>query len=172
VPNYHTAAGVHPKMSLREVEQNYGKLKEILLSEIESREYATFADQPDGIQLRVMDEKGMAGVYRDGQNRTTRYAPLCVAKNMSKGDVFVTSPCKIVTSDPRPKPAPAAQPKPAPIPAKNYTLRVCNTTGATVQFALGYYIERTNWVGQGWWLVCKDSCMNIDMSEVWKPQGL
>lgn len=97
---------------------------------------------------------------------------LCVAKNMSKGDVFVTSPCKIVTSDPRPKPAPPAQPQPAPIPAKNYTLRVCNQTGATVQFALGYYIERTNWVGEGWWLVSKDSCMNIDMSEVWKPQGL
>lgn len=72
---YRTAAGVHSQMPLRQVEQKYGKLQEIRLSEIEAREYATFANQPAGIQLRVMNENGMAGVYPDGQNRTTRYAP-------------------------------------------------------------------------------------------------
>ena len=72
---YSTADGVHPKMALREAEQTYGKLREITLSEIESREYATFANQPPGIQLRVMNESGMAGVYPDGQSKATRYTP-------------------------------------------------------------------------------------------------
>lgn len=72
---YRTAAGVHPKMPLRQVEQKYGKLEEIKLSEIEAREYATFANQPAGIQLRVTNENGMAGVYPDGQRRATTYAP-------------------------------------------------------------------------------------------------
>jgi hypothetical protein len=72
---YRTAAGVHPKMPLHEVEQKYGKLQEITLSEIESREYATFANQPAGIQLRVMNENGMAGVYRNEERKATSYAP-------------------------------------------------------------------------------------------------
>jgi len=76
------------------------------------------------------------------------------------------------TSKPAPKPPPPAQPEPAPTPAKKYTLRVCNTTGATVQFALAYPIDDFNFVGEGWWLVSKGDCMNIDMSEVWKPQGV
>jgi len=74
--SYRTSARVHPRMSLQAVEQKYGKLKEIVLSEIESREYATFTNQPDGIQMRVMNDQGTtAGVYPEGQNRTTRYAP-------------------------------------------------------------------------------------------------
>ena len=46
-----------------------------MVSEIESREYATFDKQPAGIQLRVMNNDGMAGVYAEGENRTTRYGP-------------------------------------------------------------------------------------------------
>jgi hypothetical protein len=72
---YRTAAGVHPTMLLREVERKYGKLEEIILSEIEQREFATFANQPAGINLRVMNENGMAGVYSDGQRKATTYAP-------------------------------------------------------------------------------------------------
>jgi len=111
---------------------------------------------------------------------------ICEAKDLhgtrgffgSNGAIYIAAPCQILTSDPRseptpwPKTAPTPTPKPAPKPAKKYTLRVCNTTGATVQFALGYIIDPSNYVGEGWWLVSKDSCMNIDMSEVWKPQGL
>lgn len=73
--SYHTAAGVHPKMQLREVVQKYGELKEIVVSEIEAREYATFAQQPVGIQLRLMADDGMAGVYGEEERSTTRYSP-------------------------------------------------------------------------------------------------
>jgi hypothetical protein len=72
--SYRTAAGVHPKMPLREVEQKYGKFKEIMVSEIEQREYATFARQPAGITLRVMNENGSGGIYAAGQNKATSYA--------------------------------------------------------------------------------------------------
>lgn len=70
--SYHTADGVHPKMPLREVEQKYGQLKQIILSEIEAREFATFATQPGRMQLRIADDNGMAGIYNEGQNTTTR----------------------------------------------------------------------------------------------------
>ena len=73
--SFRTEAGVHPKMQLRDVVQKYGELREITMSEIEAREYATFSRQPAGIQLRVMAEDGMAGVYDDGKNTTTRYSP-------------------------------------------------------------------------------------------------
>ena len=74
-PSFRTAGGIHAGMPLREVEQKYGKLKEISLSEIESREFATFANQPKGIHLRVMNENGMAGVYKRGETKTMRYEP-------------------------------------------------------------------------------------------------
>ncbi|MCM3903246.1 MAG: hypothetical protein ND866_16180 [Pyrinomonadaceae bacterium] len=73
-PRYYTSAGVHPKMPLREVEQKYGQLKEIRLSEIEAREFATFSTHPSGIQLRVGDDSGMAGIYNEGKNTTARYS--------------------------------------------------------------------------------------------------
>lgn len=72
---YQTAAGVHPKMTLSEVEKRHGALKEIFLSEIEGREYATFANQPAGIHLRVMSANGLAGNYPEGQNKAQSYAP-------------------------------------------------------------------------------------------------
>lgn len=73
--SYRTSVGVHPRMSLREVEKRYGKLKEITLSEIESREYASFERQPAGIHLRVMSDSGTAGTYAEGENSTKQYAP-------------------------------------------------------------------------------------------------
>jgi len=80
---YYTPDGVHPKMPLREVEQKYGQLKEIRLSEIEAREFATLATQPVGIQLRVTNDTGMAGIYNEGENTTTRYAPSTYLKSIS-----------------------------------------------------------------------------------------
>ena len=73
--SFHTEADVHPKMQLRDVAQKYGKLREVTMTEIESREFATFARQPAGIHLRVMAEDGLAGVYDEGKNTTTRYSP-------------------------------------------------------------------------------------------------
>ena len=80
---YHTAEGVHPKMPLPEVEQKYGKLKEIMVSEIEVREFATFVTQPAGFQWRVTNANGMAGIYSQGQNTTTRYTPSAYLKSIS-----------------------------------------------------------------------------------------
>ena len=73
--SYSTSSGVRPRMSLRDVEKRYGKLKEIMMSEIESREYATFVRQPSGIQFRVRNDNGTAGVYQEGQNTSKSYAP-------------------------------------------------------------------------------------------------
>ncbi len=81
--SYWTTSGVHPKMPLQEVEKKYGKLKDIRLSEIEAREFATFAKQPVGLHLRVADEMGMAGIYSEGQNTTTRYNPSSYLKSIS-----------------------------------------------------------------------------------------
>lgn len=73
-PRYHAVDGVRPKMPLRQVEQKYGQLMEIRLSEIEAREFATFTTHPIGIQLRARDDTGMAGIYNEGETTTTRYA--------------------------------------------------------------------------------------------------
>jgi hypothetical protein len=81
--SYHTAIGVHPRMHLREVEQWYGRVTEIRMSEIEAREFATLATQPRRIHLRVTSDAGMAGIYNEGQNTTTRYAPSTYVKSIS-----------------------------------------------------------------------------------------
>jgi hypothetical protein len=73
--SYKTAGGVHPKMQLSEVEKKYGKFTEITMSEIEAREYASFANMPKGITLRAIGQSGMAGIYPDNDRRATRYDP-------------------------------------------------------------------------------------------------
>jgi hypothetical protein len=72
---YKTAAGVNPGMLVSEVENRYGKLKEITISEIEAREYGRFARQPQKIRLRLQNDKGMAGVYSDGGRKTGKFTP-------------------------------------------------------------------------------------------------
>jgi hypothetical protein len=72
-PAYRTEQGVHPNMLLSEVEKLYGKLQSIVLSEIESREYARFATQPLGIDLKVLSRTGQAGIYAGGAMRADRY---------------------------------------------------------------------------------------------------
>lgn len=72
-PSYQTATGVYPTMRLSDVERRYGRLQSIVLSEIESREYARFADQPLGIDLKVASRNGQAGTYASGEMRTARY---------------------------------------------------------------------------------------------------
>ena len=71
---YRTARGVFPRMRLRDVEQKMGKLKNIVLSEIEAREFGTFTNQPDGIDIRLQGRNGTAGVYGNGQSETKRYS--------------------------------------------------------------------------------------------------
>lgn len=67
---YKTEKGVHVGMQLKDVENIYGKVMEVILSEIESREYATFTNQPAGISFRVSYG---AGNYSSGQNTSTQY---------------------------------------------------------------------------------------------------
>jgi hypothetical protein len=73
-PNYKTSEGLSPGMKLDQAEKLSGKITEIILSEIESREYATFAKGPKGFSIRLMNGNGMAGVYAKGSNTTTKYA--------------------------------------------------------------------------------------------------
>lgn len=72
-PTCHTASGVHPGMKIKDAEAKLGKVKGIQLSEIEAREYATFARQPKHFRFRV--EQG-AGIYPgkgEAPNQTRRY---------------------------------------------------------------------------------------------------
>jgi len=80
---YMTAEGVHPGMLLSEVEKKYGKLTEIIMSEIESREYAEFSKKPASLLLRVgLPEIGIAGKYAEGKRETKAYVPSAVVKNI------------------------------------------------------------------------------------------
>jgi hypothetical protein len=72
---YQTAAGVHPRMPVSEAEKKYGKVTEIMMSEIEAREYATFARQPKGLQFRVAADGKDAGKYTGGQRTSKTYTP-------------------------------------------------------------------------------------------------
>jgi hypothetical protein len=69
-----TAAGVRPGMKIAAVERIYGPLREIRRSEIESREFATFARGPKGLTFRVTAPGGSAGVYGKGEV-TRKLAP-------------------------------------------------------------------------------------------------
>ena len=60
-------------MRLSDVEKRFGKLKSIVLSEIESREYARFTSQPLGLDLKVFGRNSQAGVYANGEMNSTRY---------------------------------------------------------------------------------------------------
>lgn len=72
-PTCHTTSGVHPGMKIKDAEAKLGQVKGIQLSEIEAREYATFARQPKHFGFRV--EQG-AGIYPgkgETPNQTRRY---------------------------------------------------------------------------------------------------
>lgn len=56
-------------MLVKDVEQRWGRLKSVQLSEIESREFATFARSPKGVGVRLQGAGGFAGDKR----RTDRY---------------------------------------------------------------------------------------------------
>ena len=58
--DFQTAEGVHPEMKLVEIEGKCGKVKEIMMSEIEAREFAEFTNQPKGLEFRLSGKKGSA----------------------------------------------------------------------------------------------------------------
>ena len=71
--SYKTKAGVHPGMLLSSAEKRYGKIEEILMSEIESREFAEFRNHPNGIDFRLQGKDGDAGVYPPRSDRAAIY---------------------------------------------------------------------------------------------------
>ncbi len=72
---YQTAEGVRPGMSVWDAEKAYGKTSEVVMSELESREYITFTNHPAGLSFRLSHEDGFAGVYREGDRVTTTLRP-------------------------------------------------------------------------------------------------
>jgi hypothetical protein len=69
-PAFHTQAGVHPGSSVAEVEKVYGKVVRIEQSEIESREFITFENQPAGLTFRL----NYTGRFPPGAHTTTQFA--------------------------------------------------------------------------------------------------
>ena len=72
-PRFKTANGVHPNMKLVDAEKAFGKVKKIIRSEIESREFAEFTTKTDGFMFRLMGPDFEAGIYPQGKAETTRY---------------------------------------------------------------------------------------------------
>lgn len=72
---FKTEKGVSPGMKIGDAEAKYGKVKEIMLSEIEAREYAKFSKQPKALNFRLESSNGQAGVYEKGKQKTTKYTP-------------------------------------------------------------------------------------------------
>lgn len=70
-----TVEGIHPGSPLADAESKYGKVREVMLSEIESREFADFERQPSGLTFRVINDSDTAGIYAEGERTTTRHRP-------------------------------------------------------------------------------------------------
>jgi hypothetical protein len=66
-----TGQGVRPGALVADVEKIYGKVTEISVSEIESREYVTFHRQPSWLTFRL----NYTGVFSTGSRKTTKYQP-------------------------------------------------------------------------------------------------
>ncbi len=62
-PRYRTDTGISPGMRLAAAEQKLGPVRVVDWSEIESREYVTFARQSQGTSFRVTSPDGSVGVY-------------------------------------------------------------------------------------------------------------
>lgn len=70
-----TEDGVRVGMELTKAPRTYGALQEIMMSEIESREYARFTNQPSGLQFQVFGDGNTAGAYPAGNNLTANATP-------------------------------------------------------------------------------------------------
>ena len=66
-----TENGIHPGSNVLDVEKILGKTKEIEKSEIESREYIEFANQPKTIVFRL----DYTGIFEGNAMKTTKFDP-------------------------------------------------------------------------------------------------
>ena len=71
-PGFKTPQLIHPGSFVRDAESVYGKIVRIDRSEIESREYITFANQPPNLTFRL--DIG-SGVFESGSATTTQLKP-------------------------------------------------------------------------------------------------
>lgn len=69
-PSCHTGDDVRPGMLVLEVEKVFGPVKQIMKSEIESREYITFERQPENLIMRLDD----TGEFPQGSRVTQRFS--------------------------------------------------------------------------------------------------
>jgi hypothetical protein len=76
---FKTEDGIYPDMLVRDAEKILGKVNEVFMSEIESREYAVFTKKPKGLGFRVgVHSEGKyptAGIYEGNSRDATRYTP-------------------------------------------------------------------------------------------------
>jgi len=68
---FHTRDGIHPGSLVAEAARFFGPVREIVKSEIESREYVTFSRQPRAFTFRL----NYTGIFTPGLQRTTSFAP-------------------------------------------------------------------------------------------------
>ena len=68
---FHTAEGVRAGALVTDVERVFGQTKEIVKSEIESREYIEFEMQPAYLTFRL----DYTGIFPVGKRTTTRFEP-------------------------------------------------------------------------------------------------
>jgi hypothetical protein len=68
---FHTREGVHPGSFVKDVAALFGPVLEIEKSEIEGRQYITFARQPQAFTFRL----DYTGVFAPGTRQTTRFKP-------------------------------------------------------------------------------------------------
>lgn len=71
-PNFYAEQGIHAGSLVTDVEKVYGQTKEIFKSEIESREFITFASQPPKLQFRL--DSG-TGIFAADSTMTTQFTP-------------------------------------------------------------------------------------------------
>ena len=70
-PRFHTAEGVRVGSLVADIQKVFGPVREIVESEIESRQYVTFEKQPTWLTLRL----DYTGVFPSGSRKTTQYKP-------------------------------------------------------------------------------------------------
>ena len=70
-PEFHTADGVHPGSLVKDVIKVYGAVKTIIESEVESRQYIAFDNQPEWLILRL----DYTGIFANGAHVTRQYDP-------------------------------------------------------------------------------------------------
>ncbi len=66
-----TAEGLFPGQLVKEVEKKLGKTKEVMESEIESRQFITFEKEPPHLIFRI----DYTGIFDDGSHRSTKFEP-------------------------------------------------------------------------------------------------